>query len=63
MDTNQKLKLRAEASKYSKTCHICYRHTYPDEFSNINSYNLLRHLIAAHGYKPEKPKRWWEFWK
>ena len=63
----QHQKLLAEARKHAASqgrawfCGICFRHTAHKSYGfHPNPYNLLKHLVSAHGYKP---KHWWEIWK
>lgn len=52
-------RLIREAGRHRNECPTCVRHVL-DSRKYLNPSNLLKHLIAAHKYKP---KRWWQFWR
>jgi len=57
-------KLLKVAVQYSQDCRVCWRHCNKmqdfDYLKYINPNNLLKHLIAAHNYRP---KKWWQIWR
>jgi len=57
-------KLLKVAVQYSQDCAICWRHCSKVQDSTCIKYtnpnNLLKHLTAAHGYRP---KKWWQIWR